>query len=129
MKNILFVLTFLFPLAIGIYAGLGYADPYAPVYGTSVHTLYSPTPVGTVTPVQLVAATPSDCSDLDIFDSSGQTMELMSGPASSETRIRIIPPGGNGLVGQRIYAGTRLSVRSLSATANAGELDITCLQR
>ena len=36
-------------------------------------------------------------------------------------------PGGNGVEKLNIPAGTRLSVKAISATANVGELTINCL--
>jgi hypothetical protein len=65
---------------------------------------------------------------LEIFDSSGQTMELGMGASGSETRIALILPGGNGQIPILIQQGTRLSVRAVSGTASSGELDLNAYQ-
>ena len=129
MKKLLAFIGLLF-LALGFVQGMhaAHADPYSAVYADSARLVYSSTNVGVTTPVQLDAALAGQCDVLDIFDSSGQTLELMQGAAGFETRIRLITPGGNGLVSQRIRNGTRLAIRAVSATASAGEIDITCLQ-
>lgn len=98
-----------------------------PAYVTSVRTLFSPTPVGTASPVPLITSLPSNCSEIDVFDSSGQTFELMQGAAGSETRVRLIYPGGTGRVPQWLPQGARISLRALSAAASSGEDDFTCL--
>lgn len=91
---------------------------------TTVRNDYSSTSVTTGAWVQLVAATSSEIHAFEIFDSSGQTLELGTGAAASETRLCLIFPGGNHVVPVRIAASTRVSVRAVSATASVGELDI-----
>lgn len=77
---------------------------------------------------QLIAATAAEAQGLTIFDSSGQTMELGVGAVASEVRVLIIPPGGlNGFIPLRIAAGSRVSVRAISATASVGELDLNLI--
>jgi hypothetical protein len=99
---------------------LGYAD--------SARNVYSVTPVTTGAWVQLIASTADTINSLAVFDSSGQTLELGVGAAASETRILLIPPGGiDGQTPIGIPAGTRLSVRAVSATASVGELTLTGL--
>lgn len=84
--------------------------------------------VNSSTWVQLISLTTSIAQGLYIFDSSGYTMELGFGIIGSETRKFLIQPGGpNGFVPLLIPAGTRLSVRAISTTADAGEIDITLL--
>lgn len=126
MKNHFFSLVIVLGAAAGFFSAMAYPG-VAPSYVTSVRTLYSPTPVGSVTPVAIVASLPANCSEIDVFDSSGQTLELMIGASGSETRQRIIPPGGSGRVPQWLPQGSRVSLRALSATASAGEDDFTCL--
>jgi hypothetical protein len=82
---------------------------------------YSGTPVNTTSWTQLIASTPQAISEVEIFDSSGQTMELGIGPPSSETRILYISPGGNGRVPLIIPAGSRISIRAVSGNATVGE--------
>ncbi|MHA2064101.1 MAG: hypothetical protein ACXABY_06945 [Candidatus Thorarchaeota archaeon] len=61
---------------------------------------------------------------VQIFDSSGQTMELGIGAAGSEARILLIEPGGNGKVPIFIPTGARLAIRAVSADATVGEIII-----
>lgn len=74
--------------------------------------------------VQLIASTSAEINSFEIFDSSGQTLELGTGGSGSETRLILVFPGGNGLVRAQIASGTRISIRAVSATANSGEIDI-----
>jgi hypothetical protein len=100
--------------------GLTYAD--------SARNLYSSTAVTTATWVQLIAATAAVAKGFYLFDSSGQTLELGFGAPAAETRKLIISPGGfDGLVNLAVPAGTRLSLRAISATASVGEIDVTLL--
>lgn len=95
-------------------------------YVTSVRNPYNGVPVTTGAWVQLIASTGSTINTFTLFDSSGQTLELGTGAAMSESRKLIIPPGGlDGTVPLAIPSGTRVSVRAISADATVGELDIT----
>ena len=85
---------------------------------------YSSVNVTTGAYVQLVASTTSITNVLEIFDSSGQTLYLATGAAASEVNQLIIYPGGNGRVEFKIAAGTRVSIKAISATANTGEIDV-----
>lgn len=91
---------------------------------TTTRNDYSSTSVTTGAWVQLIASTASTINSFDIFDSSGQTLELGTGAAASETRLVLVFPGGNGRVPVSIAAGTRISIRAVSGTANSGEIDI-----
>ena len=91
---------------------------------TTVRNDYSSVNVTTGAWVQLVASTSAVVTEIDIFDSSGATLELGTGAAASETRLIIITPGGNGKLNVAIPASTRVSVRAISGTASVGELDI-----
>ena len=94
--------------------------------GRGVRTVYGSTPVGTSDWVVIIPSLPLTVSSISIFDSSGQTMECgiceATEVANSEVRQFIIPPGGTEAAIQ-IPAGQRLSIRAISATANAGEND------
>lgn len=97
--------------------------------GTSVQLIrndYTGTPVTTAAYVQLTAATSGAITTLEIFDSSGQTLVLATGAAAAEVDQIYIMPGGNGKVNLDISAGTRLSVKAVSANATVGELTINC---
>ncbi len=100
-------------------AGRAYAD--------SVRYAYSSGAVSTVSWVQLIASTAAVINCVQLFDSSGQTLELGTGAGGAETRVLIIPPGGlDGCVPLKIAASTRIAIRALSATTGViGEIDIT----
>jgi hypothetical protein len=85
---------------------------------------YTSTAITTSGYVQLVASTTSLTSEIEIFDSSGQTLALAVGGVGSEVNQIYIFPGGNGRIPLAIPAGSRVSLKAISATANAGELDI-----
>lgn len=98
-------------------------------YATSVRYAYSSGAVDTTSWTEVIASTAAVINWLTIFDSSGQTLELGTGGSGSETRVMIIPPGGVTNVPLKIAAGTRVSLRALSATTGAiGEFDLTGLQ-
>lgn len=95
-------------------------------YVTSARYTYT-SPVNTSDWVQIIASTSAAISQITLFDSSGQTLELGTGAAASETRKLIIPPGGiDGALPFVIPISTRVSIRAVSATASVGELDLTC---
>lgn len=85
---------------------------------------YSTTSVTTGAYVQLVASTSAAVSQLEIFDSSGQTLVLAFGGSGSEVDKIYITPGGNGIVPLAIPSGTRLSIKAVSANATEGEISI-----
>lgn len=116
------------PVSVRISDGSAFNTPMGKgrTYADSVRYDYTGVNVGTVSWVQLVASTAANINAITIFDSSGKTLELGTGGAGSETRVMLIPPGGvDGPVQLYIPAGTRVAVRAVSATATAGELDIT----
>jgi len=85
---------------------------------------YSSVNVTTSAYTQLIASTAAEAHEVEIFDSSGQTLFLATGAAASEVNQVYIIPGGNGRIPLRIAAGTRISVKAVSGTASAGEIDI-----
>jgi hypothetical protein len=96
-------------------------------YVTSVNNDYGVTPVTIGAWVQLIASTSADINFLDIFDSSGEILELGTGAAAAEARRLLINPGGNGQIPLNIPAATRVSVRAVSANASVGNLVINFL--
>jgi hypothetical protein len=100
-------------------ANLGRSQANAPVRND-----YTVTAVTTSAYVQLVASTTSLANEIEIFDSSGQTLTLAIGASGSEVNQINIFPGGNGRIPLSIPAGTRVSIKAISATASVGELDI-----
>jgi len=92
--------------------------------GQFVRNDYTVTSVTTAAYTQLIASTSAAYSALEIFDSSGQTLKLAIGGAGSEVDQFLIFPGGNGRIPFTVAAGSRISIRAVSATASAGEIDI-----
>lgn len=103
--------------AIPVAAAGGRARANTPTYKD-----YSSGNVTTGAYVQLIASTTSATSLLDIFDSSGQAMIIAVGAAASEVDQFYVFPGGNGQVQLAIPAGSRVSVKALTATASSGYL-------
>lgn len=104
------------------------ASPTGRSYADSVRNDYASVNVTTGAWVQLIASTAATINNLTVFDSCGQTLEIGTGAALSETRKLIVPPGGiDGIVPLAIAAGTRVSIRAISATCSSGEIDITGL--
>ncbi len=119
------------PLSVRISDGTNFSTPAQAgrSYADSARLDYSSTSVTTGAWVQLIASTAAVINQIYLFDSSGQTLELGTGAAASETRKAIIPPGGiDGPLNLAIPAGTRVSIRAVSATADVGEIDFTGLQ-
>ena len=95
-------------------------------YADSARNAYASTPVTTDAWVQLIASTAATIHQFALFDSCGETLQLGTGAAASETRVAIIPPGGlDNMFPLTIPAGTRLSVKAISANCTTGELDFT----
>lgn len=90
----------------------------------SIRNDYTSVPVTTTGWVELIASTAADIKSLEIFDSSGRTLELGIGGAGSEVHLIYVVPGGNGKVDVDIAAGSRVSIQAVSGNAAVGELDI-----
>lgn len=113
------------PISVRVSNGSAFT-PAVRTYADSARNAYASTSVTTGAWVQLIASTAAEINAMTLFDSSGQTLELGTGAAAAETRKLIIPPGGiDGQFGINIPAGTRVSVRAVSATASVGELTLT----
>lgn len=93
-----------------------------------IRNVYSSTNVTTGAYVQLLASTADIVNQINIFDSSGQTLVLAVGASGSEVDQIYITPGGNGTMNLGIPVASRISVKAVSATANVGELDISLLK-
>lgn len=89
-----------------------------------VRNVYSSTNVTTGAYVQLIASTSGAATEIEIFDSSGQTLKIAVGGVGTEVDQIIDYPGGNGRVPLAIPAGSRVSIRAISGTASTGEIDI-----
>lgn len=90
----------------------------------NVRNVYTVTPVTTAAWTELVASTANATSAIWIFDSSGQTLELGVGTPGNEQRLMLSSPGGLGLVKYNMSAGTRVSIKAVSANATTGELNL-----
>lgn len=94
--------------------------------GNPVYFDYVGTPVTSAAYVEIMADSGADIiTQLNIFDSSGQALYLSFGAAASEVDQLIIPPGGQGQTPVQIPANTRVSVKAVNTTANAGALIIS----
>jgi hypothetical protein len=85
---------------------------------------YTSTSVTTAAYTQLLASTSAAINEVEIFDSSGQTLVLATGAAGAEADQVYIFPGGNGRIPLAIAATTRVAIKAVSATANAGEISV-----
>lgn len=99
--------------------------PAALNYIDRIRLVYSSTNVTTGAWVQLLASVGATAvKEIEIFDSSGETLELGVGAAGSEASKSYVFPGGNGRIPLQIVENSRLSIRAVSATANVGEIVI-----
>lgn len=85
-----------------------------------VRNPYGTTPVTTAAYVQLIASTTSTCNRIQIFDSSGETLVIATGGVGSEVDRFMVTPGGLDIP-YSIPAGTRVSIKAVSANATVGE--------
>lgn len=94
-------------------------------YVNRVRLVYSATNVTTGAWVELLSSVGvTAVKEIEIFDSSGETLELGVGAAASEVSKAYVIPGGNGRIPVQIAAGTRLAIKAVSDTANSGEIVI-----
>lgn len=89
---------------------------------------YTSTNVTTGAFVELKAALAQQATAIEIFDSSGQTLELATGSGGSEVVFMRVFPGGNGYLPITLAAATRISIRAVSADATVGEININFYQ-
>lgn len=88
---------------------------------------YTITSVTTGAYVQLKASLAAAVKEVEIFDSSGQTLLFAVGGAGSEVDKFYIIPGGNGRLPVTIAASSRIAIKAVSATANTGEIAVNFL--
>lgn len=94
-------------------------------YLNRIRLVYSVTNVTTGAWVELLSSIgAADIKEIEIFDSSGETLELGVGAAASEVSKIYVIPGGNGRIPLQILAGERLAIQAVSATADSGEIVI-----
>lgn len=90
-------------------AGLDSVDTYTRDYASSG--------LSAATWTEIIASTSAECKEIEIFDSSGEILELGTGTAASEVRQMYIFPGGNGRVRLKIASGTRVAIKCASAVS------------
>lgn len=94
-------------------------------YLNRARLVYSVTPVFTISWVELLSSVGlTDVKEIEIFDSSGETLQLGVGANGSEISKIYVFPGGNGRIPLQIDAGERLAVKSVSGNAISGEIII-----
>jgi hypothetical protein len=106
---------------IGYVKSYGLSKSNAPVYNA-----YATTNVTTAAYVQLIASTTAECDHISIFDSSGEGMIIAVGAAAAEVDQLFVGPGG-GEYDLLIPAGSRVSIKAKTATANSGYLMMNLL--
>lgn len=86
-------------------------------------------PGNATNPVQLIASTSTAIQKIQVADTTGAFLEIMTGAAASEVRKVLIGPGSDSTVEVAIPASTRISVRRVdSATAlSVGSLAVNYL--
>lgn len=87
--------------------------------------VYSSVNVTTAAYTVVSASLASNCNIIDIYDSSGQTLVIATGAAGAEVQKAYIYPGGPGQIPLAIAAGTRVTIRAISANATLGEINMT----
>ena len=90
---------------------------------TSVRNEYTSTSVTTSAYLTLVSALTSAVTEISIFDSSGQTLQLKLKQNGSFV-YPIVFPGGNGREPIAMDSGSSVSIEAITGTANAGEIDL-----
>lgn len=94
----------------------------------TIVNLYASTPVTTGAWVELLAVTSANIKQVDIFDSSGEGLEIGVGALGFEARKFLVFPGGNDdILGVSIPAGSRISIRALDINATVGKLIINLM--
>jgi hypothetical protein len=69
-----------------------------------------------------VAQNTQNVNQIEIFDSTGNTSLFATGALAAEVVLIQVTPGGNGIIGMRIDAGTRLAIKPIITPANNTEL-------
>lgn len=87
----------------------------------SIRNDYAVTPVTTGAYVQIHASIPANARIVEIFDSSGSTLQFSYGPAGSEVVALNVVPGGNELRPCLLNQGMALSLKAIDASATVGE--------
>jgi hypothetical protein len=101
------------------------------VIATSINN-YATTNVTTSAYVTLVTLTASSITELNIFDSSGQTLYLSyattCGGLVNTANTILVVPGGTGFIDWAIPSGVCIGIEAQSANATSGVFNATMLQ-
>lgn len=79
-------------------------------------------PITTGAWTDLVASLADDVTEIQIYNTTGKTMKLATGAASSEVQIAVIPPGVPFVLKYIASAGTRFSVQAVEGNATVGSI-------
>jgi hypothetical protein len=101
-------------------------DPLTVVDTTYTDASSSNIPGNAAAPLQLIGSTPSDIKKIQVADTTGAFLEIMTGAAASETRVALVGPGSDQTLELDITSGTRVSVRRVddAAAISVGSLAI-----
>jgi hypothetical protein len=97
-------------------------NPNLPV-ATSILS-YSSTNVTTSAWVQVTASLPANISHIEVFDSSGQTMQLGTGLSGQEVALPFTNFPGGISSNVNLYYQSRIVIEAISGTASSGTLII-----
>jgi hypothetical protein len=103
-------------------------SPTGRAYADSIRHNYASTNVTTGSWVQIIASTAATINTIIVDDTCGEVMELGTGAAAAEARRMLVPRGGQGVpVDLAIAAGTRVSLRAVTASCTSGDFVLTGL--
>lgn len=88
----------------------------------TIYRDYSTAGVTTAAWVELIASTSDIISTWSVFDGSGEVLELGVGALGAETRFALIQPGGGDVFEHQIPAGSRISIKAITANVTDGWL-------
>lgn len=91
--------------------------PWSVFNSTYVDASATSIPGNATDPLELVASTAADIVKLQFADTTGLFLEIMTGPATTETNLLIIGPGSDQTVEVILPLGTRISVRNLESAS------------
>jgi len=86
-------------------------------------------PGNATNPIELVASTSADISELSVFDTGGVPFEIMLGAVASEVRKLVVGPGADTTLKIDIPSGSRVSIRRIddAAAVSVGDISINFL--
>lgn len=107
-----------------VFCSIARADNESPL--ATIRLGYSTSNVTTSAYTQLSSSLPNFVRKVQVFDSSGQVMQLALGASGAEVPMNwvIMPGGQSDIIPMMAAQGQRLSIKAVSGTANAGEIDL-----